>query len=149
MALDSRMIGPRESVLRWFVAFTVRFKRQNLSELSSPFLSSTKSLESQLSSSPTSSPGSIPNVDMLRSGSSGSEHLYEASDVIRRVLYSTRENVQLLHEVLRQVRNFESETLSKQGLQQYCNTPFFDVILGIMFTYFPPHIIILRIRFIV
>lgn len=103
IAQNSKMTGPRESVLKWFVAFTVRFKRQSSSEPSSPFLSS-KSLDSQLSSSPTSSPGSIPNVDVLRTGSSNSEHLYEASDVIRRVLYSTRENVQLLHEVLRQVR---------------------------------------------
>ncbi|KAK3718791.1 hypothetical protein QZH41_014047, partial [Actinostola sp. cb2023] len=101
MSKDSRMSGPRESVLRWFVAFTVRFKRQNPDEPGSPFLAS-RSMESTLSSSPTSSPGSIASVDLLRTGSTNSEHLYEASDVIRRVLYSTKENVQLLHEVLRQ-----------------------------------------------
>ncbi|KXJ04572.1 hypothetical protein AC249_AIPGENE27717, partial [Exaiptasia diaphana] len=101
MAKLSRMSGPRESVLRWFVAFTVRFKRQNADDPGSPFLSS-KSLDTPLSSSPTSSPGSIASVDLLRTGSTNSEHLYEASDVIRKVLYSTKDNVQLLHEVLRQ-----------------------------------------------
>ena len=32
------------------------------------------------------------------------EYLHAACDVVRNVLYSTKENVQLLHEVFRQVR---------------------------------------------
>ncbi|XP_048586068.1 ral GTPase-activating protein subunit alpha-2 [Nematostella vectensis] len=100
--VSTHMVGARESVLRWFVAFTVRFKRQEEGqEPSSPTFTS-KSMESLPPS--TTTPGMGSTADMMKSISNDKkkEDLHTASDIIRRVLYSTKENVQLLHEVLRQ-----------------------------------------------
>lgn len=92
------MTSARDSVLRWFVAFTVRFKRSN---------STSESLlavnQSEVSSTSTESiePGSPDSVkfSLVRNR----EYLQDASEVIRKVLYSTKANIRLLHEVLRQV----------------------------------------------
>ena len=95
------MTSARESVLRWFVAFTVRFKRsESVSE--SPNVN--QSVVS-ISSADGSEPGSPVGVTETNrfSPARNKEYLHDASDVIRKVLYSTRSNVRLLHEVLRQV----------------------------------------------
>lgn len=92
------MTSARDSVLRWFVAFTVRFKRSN---------STSESLlavnQSEVSSTSTESiePGSPDSVKF--SLARNREYLQDASEVIRKVLYSTKANIRLLHEVLRQV----------------------------------------------
>ena len=97
---DQRMISARESVLRWFVAFTVRFKRTYVVPMSPNVNQSVVSISSTDSSEP-GSPGAIDGVGV--SPERNKETLFDASEVIRKVLYSTRSNVRLLHEVFRQV----------------------------------------------
>ena len=99
---EQRMISARDSVLRWFVAFTFRFKRSD-SVSESPNVN--QSIVS-ISSTEGSEPGSPPTTGGANqfSPERNKEYLYDASDVIRKVLFSTRSNIRLLHEVLRQVR---------------------------------------------
>lgn len=97
---DLRMISARESVLRWFVAFTVRFKRNHITPMSPNVSQSVVSISSTDSSEP-GSPGASDAANV--SPERNRESLLEASEVIRKVLYSTRSNVRLLHEVFRQV----------------------------------------------
>ena len=99
---EQRMISARDSVLRWFVAFTFRFKRSD-SVSESPNVN--QSIVS-ISSTEGSEPGSPPTAGGANqfSPARNKEYLYDASDVIRKVLFSTRSNIRLLHEVLRQVR---------------------------------------------
>ena len=94
------MISARDSVLRWFVAFTFRFKRSD-SVSESPNVN-----QSIVSSTEGSVPGSPPTTGgaIQFSPARNKEYLHDASDVIRKVLFSTRSNRRLLHEVLRQVR---------------------------------------------
>lgn len=97
------MISARESVLRWFVAFTVRFKRSDSTSESSNVNQSVVSVSSTEGSEPASPlAGTDPN---RYSPARNREFLQDASEVIRGVLYSTRANIRLLHEVLRQVWN--------------------------------------------
>ena len=95
------MISARESVLRWFVAFTVRFKRTDSVPESPNVNQSVVSISSTGSSEP-GSPLVITEANRF-SPARNKEYLHDASDVIRKVLYSTRSNIRLLHEVLRQV----------------------------------------------
>lgn len=99
MESDQRMISARESVLRWFVAFTVRFKRTYVVPMSPNVNQSVVSISSTDSSEP-GSPGASDAVGV--SPERNKETLLDASEVIRKVLYSTRSNVRLLHEVFRQ-----------------------------------------------
>ncbi|XP_015748579.1 PREDICTED: ral GTPase-activating protein subunit alpha-1-like, partial [Acropora digitifera] len=99
MESDQRMISARESVLRWFVAFTVRFKRTYAVPMSPNVNQSVVSISSTDSSEP-GSPGASDAVGV--SPERNRETLLDASEVIRKVLYSTRSNVRLLHEVFRQ-----------------------------------------------
>ena len=100
MESDQRMISARESVLRWFVAFTVRFKRTYVVPMSPNVNQSVVSISSTDSSEP-GSPGASDAIGV--SPERNKETLLDASEVIRKVLYSTRSNVRLLHEVFRQV----------------------------------------------
>ncbi|CAH3187468.1 unnamed protein product [Porites lobata] len=97
---EQRMISARDSVLRWFVAFTFRFKRSD-SVSESPNVN--QSIVS-ISSTEGSEPGSPPTTGgaIQFSPARNKEYLHDASDVIRKVLFSTRSNRRLLHEVLRQ-----------------------------------------------
>lgn len=96
---DARMISARESVLRWFVAFTVRFKRTS----SVPESPNVNQSVVSITSTDSSEPGSpLVSEAVHLSPERNREYLHEASEVIRRVLYSTRSNVRLLHEVFRQ-----------------------------------------------
>lgn len=93
------MNSARESVLRWFVAFTVRFRRSDSTSESSNVNQSVVSISSTEGSEPPS-----PASDHNRfSPARNKEYLQDASEVIRKVLYSTRSNIRLLHEVFRQV----------------------------------------------
>lgn len=84
-------------MLRWFVAFTVRFKRTYVVPMSPNVNQSVVSI----SSTDSSEPGSPGASDV--SPERNKETLLDAGEVIRKVLYSTRSNVRLLHEVFRQV----------------------------------------------
>ena len=99
---EKRMISARESVLRWFVAFTVRFKRTDSASKSPSVNQSVVSISSAEGSEPVS-PLVVTETNRF-SPARNKEYLHDASDVIRKVLYSTRSNVRLLHEVLRQVK---------------------------------------------
>ena len=91
-----------DSVVKWFVAFLSKIKRvvkMQTSELQSP-RSATQSMDSlggagsdsQLSSASENSRASAIYEDLLLGG-----------DIILDVIYSTRENVHIVHEVFRQV----------------------------------------------
>lgn len=99
--LDKRMNSARESVLRWFVAFTVRFRRSDSTSESSNVNQSVVSISSTEGSEPAS-PGAVSDHNRF-SPARNKEYLQDASEVIRKVLYSTKSNIRLLHEVLRQV----------------------------------------------
>lgn len=96
------MISARDSVLRWFVAFTFRFKRSDSVSESPNVNQSIVSISSTEGSEPGSPPTSGGAIQF--SPARNKEYLHDASDVIRKVLFSTRSNRRLLHEVLRQVR---------------------------------------------
>ena len=96
------MISARDSVLRWFVAFTFRFKRSDSVSESPNVNQSIVSISSTEGSEPGSPPTSGGAIQF--SPARNKEYLHDASDVIRKVLFSTRSNIRLLHEVLRQVR---------------------------------------------
>lgn len=95
------MISARESVLRWFVAFTFRFKRTDSVSESPSVNQSVVSISSTDSTEP-GSPVVVTEANRF-SPARNKEYLLDASDVIRKVLYSTRSNVRLLHEVLGKV----------------------------------------------
>lgn len=95
------MNSARESVLRWFVAFTVRFKRTDSTSESSNVNQSVVSISSTEGSEP-GSPGAGGDHNRF-SPARNKEYLQDASEVIRKALYSTKSNIRLLHEVLRQV----------------------------------------------
>lgn len=99
--LDKWMNSARESVLRWFVAFTVRFRRSDSTSESSNVNQSVVSISSTEGSEPAS-PGAASDHNRF-SPARNKEYLQDASEVIRKVLYSTKSNIRLLHEVLRQV----------------------------------------------
>ena len=95
------MVFARESVLRWFVAFTVRFKRTGGIAEAPSVNQSVVSITSTGSNEPGSP--TTPTEANRFSPARNKEYLHDASDAIRKVLYSTRENIQILHEVFRQV----------------------------------------------
>lgn len=98
---EQRMINARDSVLRWFIAFTFRFKRSDSVSESPNVNQSIVSISSTEGSEP-GSPLTTGGANQF-SPARNKEYLHDASDVIRKVLFSTRSNIRLLHEVLRQV----------------------------------------------
>lgn len=78
----------RWRVLCWFVAFTIRFKKP-----------SRRNDEDRLSESSVSEESVTP----VEEKSIQFETLYVTAEIVRSVLYSTKDNVLCLHEVFRQV----------------------------------------------
>ena len=85
----------RWRVLCWFVAFTIRFKKPHRRN-EEDRLSESSIIEDSASSETYS-------VSSSEDKSMQFETLYVTAEVVRSVLYSTRDNVLCLHEVLRQV----------------------------------------------
>ena len=91
-----------DSVVKWFVAFTSKIKRLVRTPYGEPqdprgAPQSTDSLSIGPSESQT------PATTEQNRGSTSGEELIAAGNVIRDVIYSTRQNVHIVHEVFRQV----------------------------------------------
>ena len=98
-AQDSKQLQARESVLRWFVAFTNRFRRTDQSADSEVDGSADPTTPTYVMPATSLATANVPADSALMN----KENLHIASEIIRKVLYSTKDNVQLLHEVFRQV----------------------------------------------
>ena len=85
----------RWRVLCWFVAFTIRFRKQN--RRSGDDRLSDASINDDSTSSETHS------ITSFDDRNTHFENLLVTADVVRSVLYSTKDNVLCLHEVFRQV----------------------------------------------
>ena len=85
----------RWRVLCWFVAFTIRFRKQN--RRSGDDRLSDASINEDSTSSETHS------ITSFDDRNTHYENLLVTADVVRSVLYSTKDNVLCLHEVFRQV----------------------------------------------
>ena len=107
---SQRMLDCRWKVLYWFVAFTIKFKRRkkSLDKLSESSIAGESTADTTTETS-TTDPQLSPSPSQLSDDSNSRQYetLCEGAEVIRGVLYSTRENVIYLHEILRQV----SETI--------------------------------------
>ena len=85
----------RWRVLCWFVAFTIRFRKQNRKSGDDGL--SDVSINEDSASSETHSVASFDDR------STHFENLFFTADIVRSVLYSTKDNILCLHEVFRQV----------------------------------------------
>lgn len=111
-----------DSVVKWFVAFTSTIKRVVKMQYG-------EQLDPRNASQSTESLGSVatepqtPTTTEQNRGSAMSEYLIVAGDVIRDVIYSTRENVHIVHEVFRQgfTLPMDKSVIIKQVLAVYYN----------------------------
>ena len=87
-------------MLCWFVAFTIRFKKPGRRISEEDRLSESSNTDDSLNAE-TGSLSSVDEKNVMQY-----ETLYVTAEIVRSVLYSTKENVLCLHEVFRQVSLF-------------------------------------------
>ena len=90
----------RWRVLCWFVAFTIRFKKPGRRISEEDRLSESSNTDDSLNAE-TGSLSSVDEKNVMQY-----ETLYVTAEIVRSVLYSTKENILCLHEVFRQVSLF-------------------------------------------
>lgn len=96
------------AVLRWLIAFAIRFKRKSKSStdsksIDSGSLAAQESTELQPISEDVSKTSASNDESSPATRSKQYELLCEAADIVRAVFSSTQENVLAVHEVFRQV----------------------------------------------